>query len=232
MGKKRGQGCLARTIHRGTLAGMVGWLPAVGLAWAVHPAPMHYADVAKTPSFMTLRGFLVVDGQVPQEGTEIGVYDPDGVLCGASRIDVANGGAFILHVYGDDPTTPGVDEGAKGGNVLTFDVFDPNGSITWEHGSLGFRVAKTRWLDFDSVPPSHPPLFEERAGYSVKVDAVASCTGDLDADGYVGVGDLMVFAERYGQADWSGPWDLDGDADVDGKDLVEFARDLGRGDCL
>jgi hypothetical protein len=54
-----------------------------------------------------------------QPGDVITATDPDGVLCGVAT--VATAGQFLIHVYGDDQmTTPGIDEGAVGGDEITF----------------------------------------------------------------------------------------------------------------
>ena len=55
------------------------------------------------------------------QGDTIDVYDDDGVLCGRTDVLEENGMVgFIVHVFGDDGTTPLIDEGADNGDTLQF----------------------------------------------------------------------------------------------------------------
>ena len=60
-------------------------------------------------------------GDIPggKVGDEVTAYDPDGVICGKMIIR-ANGQYGLLHVYGDDPTTLDIDEGAEVGDHIMF----------------------------------------------------------------------------------------------------------------
>ena len=54
-------------------------------------------------------------------GTVIDAYDPQGVHCGTFTVQTA-GQWGLMHVYGDDPLTGGVDEGASPGDTLRFTI--------------------------------------------------------------------------------------------------------------
>jgi hypothetical protein len=54
-------------------------------------------------------------------GAEIAVIDPQGVQCGGFTVTTA-GWYGVIHCYGDDPSTPGIDEGAWPGDVLRFTI--------------------------------------------------------------------------------------------------------------
>ena len=60
-------------------------------------------------------------GSFLKRGDVITVYDPDGILCGEFVVEVAGQYGF-LHVYGDDNTTPDLDEGAVEGDSLAIFV--------------------------------------------------------------------------------------------------------------
>jgi hypothetical protein len=62
-----------------------------------------------------------INGEPANIGDEIGVFDPDGVLCGHTIIE--NSGLYVLTVYGDDASTV-FDEGAVENDILTFKVWD------------------------------------------------------------------------------------------------------------
>lgn len=75
-------------------------------------AQVPVADFFSTTSF--------VDGQPLPAGTTIEAWDADGVRCGTA---VANtSGGFLIHVYGDDPMTSTLDEGASEGEMLEWRV--------------------------------------------------------------------------------------------------------------
>ncbi len=77
-----------------------------------------------------------------KKGDVITVYDPDGVFCGKCVVK-EDGRYGFLHVYGDDPTTTDIDEGANTGDTIIFFVNDvqtvpkAGQKAVWtEHGSV------------------------------------------------------------------------------------------------
>ena len=64
------------------------------------------------------RGFIG-DGTT---GDEIAVFDGAGTLCGHALVGAD--GSYAVTVYGDDPTTDGIDEGADADEPLTFRIWD------------------------------------------------------------------------------------------------------------
>jgi len=87
--------------------------------------------VPATPFWCDLWG---VEPDKLSPGTEILVKDKDGVVCGSGI--VRSGGAFLIHVYGDVPSTS-VDEGAGDGDVLTLFTeegykLEPVNPISWQ----------------------------------------------------------------------------------------------------
>jgi hypothetical protein len=86
--------------------------------------PVHFVDNAVSNVWVDLYGTdLTIQGAPAEVGDEIGVFDPDGVLCGASVVRIQGTYGF-LHVYGDDATTLDVDEGASVGDALTLVAWD------------------------------------------------------------------------------------------------------------
>jgi hypothetical protein len=61
-----------------------------------------------------------MDGASLAAGTTIEAYDSDDVLCGVAQVN-ADGG-FLIHVYGNDPLTSSVDEGAASGEYLNWRI--------------------------------------------------------------------------------------------------------------
>ncbi|MFH0990670.1 MAG: T9SS type A sorting domain-containing protein [bacterium] len=62
-----------------------------------------------------------LNGSPIQVGAVIEAFDAQGVLCGQFTVTTA-GMYGYLHVYGDDPTTTGVDEGASPGDTIRFKI--------------------------------------------------------------------------------------------------------------
>lgn len=76
-------------------------------------------ELLATPFNVDFYGFTVDEELTP--GDVVTAYDTDGVLCGKTTVKDQGQYGFI-HVYGDDPHTPDVDEGAVEGDVITFEV--------------------------------------------------------------------------------------------------------------
>ncbi|MFC1475484.1 HYR domain-containing protein [Candidatus Zixiibacteriota bacterium] len=77
-------------------------------------------EPAVTPyvtDYWSVNATLYGDPLMP--GDVITAYDPDGVMCGVAYVEAP--GEYVIHVYGDEPaTSPGQDEGAEDGDVITF----------------------------------------------------------------------------------------------------------------
>jgi len=78
------------------------------------------------------------------KGDVVEFLDRDGTLCG--RWVVRDQGAYgLMAVYGDDPTTDDIDEGAKNGELLTiqvngYEVHPPEGKPVWRDDSRTRRI--------------------------------------------------------------------------------------------
>jgi hypothetical protein len=79
-----------------------------------------YLDDGSTIPDCTATSSYYNGSPVPVDAV-IDAYDPDGVHCGTFTVKTA-GKWGIMHVYADDPLTEGVDEGAKGGNPISFNI--------------------------------------------------------------------------------------------------------------
>jgi hypothetical protein len=92
-----------------------------------------YVDVTiggvnPTPEWINVFCYEPMLNGIPlNEGDIVRAYDPDGVLCGMDVI-TAEGTFGFMPVYRDDPFSPGIDEGADPGDVITFSI---NGEIVF-----------------------------------------------------------------------------------------------------
>lgn len=75
-----------------------------GAAQAQVPVADYYSTTSK------------LNGITLPAGTMIEAYDGDGVRCGTATANAA--GEFLIHVYGNDPLTAAIDEGANEGEIL------------------------------------------------------------------------------------------------------------------
>jgi len=147
-----------------------------------------------------------INGNPIQPGDTIRAYDPDSVLCG-EFIVVTPGNYGYLHVYGDDPTTPNIDEGAVDGDTISFTI---NGvlaqtSVTpiWHSGTPGAVLKVNLWVEM-AIP------------------------GDVNNDGILDLNDIDFLA-TYLYYNGSPPnplirGDLNGDSQVDDLDLVNLSQ--------
>ncbi|MFQ6092710.1 MAG: hypothetical protein ACE5OR_08525, partial [bacterium] len=72
-----------------------------------------------TPRWVDFYGQAVVDDEPVKVGAVVTVYDPDGVQCGGMIVHT-EGWYGLVPVYGDDGTTPEVDERATVGDTVAF----------------------------------------------------------------------------------------------------------------
>ena len=125
------------------------------------------ADVIPTSQFQSFNGFVYYNSEFAPVGTIVDAYDPDGVHCGTYTVGVDNqivpdsiGIYGFLVVYADDYTTPGVDEGAESGDVITFKIMDrpavlDSGSNIWIADKIidTAHISTTGILGIDLVDP-------------------------------------------------------------------------------
>ena len=106
-----------------------------------------------------------LDGQPVQIGDVITAKDPEGIICGVCTVE--REGAYLMHVYGDDLTTPNEDEGADEGDVITFyinerPVATGGEPLWWSSGrstKLDLRAQFIPVIDFSaSLTCGSPPL--------------------------------------------------------------------------
>ncbi len=76
------------------------------------------------------------DGAALIPGTTIEAFDGDGIRCGYATANAD--GSFLIHVNGNDPMTPNIDEGAVEGEMLTWRISDQDpDAIDWVSNVIG-----------------------------------------------------------------------------------------------
>jgi len=110
------------------------------------------AQVIPTPWFMTAYdNCTTVEGAPVSAGSVIRAYDPDAVQCGEFTVTSAGDYGFMA-IYGDDPNSAGIDEGAEVGDVITFTINGlpavvVAGDPTWSDQTI-------RQVQLDYLPPT------------------------------------------------------------------------------
>ncbi len=87
------------------------------------PVGMHFSRPLSTDSNVDFYGLVTINGAPADVGDEVAAFDRDGDLCGRVTV-ITQGNYGFLHCYGDDPTTPDVDEGAADGDRIWFKIWD------------------------------------------------------------------------------------------------------------
>lgn len=139
------------------------------------------------PEWVDFYGLVTLDGGSPAPvGTVVEAYDPDGILCGIDT--VINPGAYgFLHVYRDDVTTSGIDEGCDPGDTVFFKVngIDANfsivsGEITWtsngDQNEVTLSQSTTQTVSFSIVDTPNDTL--GAPGHTIRFTVVLQNTGD------------------------------------------------------
>ncbi len=117
------------------------------------------ADPIPTPYWLNQAGEVMINGVPAPVGTVIDAYDPDGVNCGRDTSRFV--GIFgYMSVYGDDPNTPGIDEGCTAGQLVTFRVMGvpatiDSGNHTWinqDTATVFLSLSATIGLEISDPP--------------------------------------------------------------------------------
>ena len=113
--------------------------------------------VATTPFAMNFYGNATLDDEPIPVGAVITAYDPDRVLCGVWTVTTVGEYGF-MPVYGDDPDTTDVDEGAVDGDTISFRICGYDATVV---------SGTTIWTNMDqqavvlsavaTAPPPPPP---------------------------------------------------------------------------
>ena len=79
----------------------------------------------------TMLGVALIDSIAASGNDYIAAFDPNGNCAGFNQlVDVGDGNTYInLVIYGDDPTTSGVDEGLNVGEEFYLKIWDVSDNL-------------------------------------------------------------------------------------------------------
>jgi len=147
------------------------WQDQAGFVLNIDTA-MHFPEPVGTPFVSNYIGNLTILGLPASIGDEMAVYDPDGVLCGRFRVTTL-GQYGIIQIYGDDPGTAQIDEGAVDGNELSFVIWDKSAGVEYQGGALTFSAGAPTG---SFVASAEPPLWTNDIGYVLDISGQLSLT--------------------------------------------------------
>ena len=90
--------------------------------------------VTHTPASGVFLGQATIGGELASEGDWVAAFDEVGNIAGALALTLYDGDAYLnLVIYGDDITTPDVDEGINPGEDFTLKIWDSSEDIIWNY---------------------------------------------------------------------------------------------------
>jgi len=106
-----------------------------------------------TNSSGTLYGQAQIDGIPATSNDWIAVFDASGVCCGASPLIMNSGVAYInLVIYGDDVTTPTIDEGMSGSEDFTLKLYQYSSGLYLDYPSNNNNTFFSGWSNTNGAP--------------------------------------------------------------------------------
>ncbi|MBF0450948.1 MAG: tandem-95 repeat protein [Candidatus Magnetomorum sp.] len=113
---------------------------------------------------------ITVNGVPAEVGDEIGVFDNDGTLCG--RTMIYDAGIYAIKVYGDDPSSTNIDDGAEKGNGLTFKLWINRTNLEISLSKKMFDPQNTLWNAFPASPENPPQWTDNDDQWGLNIAAV------------------------------------------------------------
>ena len=122
--------------------------------WAQQPS---FFNFIPTNSSGTFYGQAQVNSTVASANDWIAAFDATGICAGANQIIVNSGIAYInLVIYGDDATTPNVDEGMNGNEDFTLKLFQVSSGLYLDYPSSSSVNNFSNWTNTNGAPmPSY-----------------------------------------------------------------------------
>jgi len=136
------------------------WQANQGFALKIDTQP-HFQILHHSPQTCNYIGDIHISERLAKSGDEIAVFDPDGILCGSIRI-TEPGKYGMLHVYGDNPVTLDIDEGAIDSDPLTFKIWDSVAGVEIQPDHIEMTSGEPMGSFTSS---SVPPVWTNFGGY-------------------------------------------------------------------
>ena len=147
------------------------------------------ASQAQVPFCVFFDSTSAFDGNPVLTGSIIEAFDPDGISCGKDTV-LVNGYFGIMPVLGDDPSTPGLDEGAKAGDLIRFTINGRNatvdsGSAIWQDQQVKRVSLSANSINIAIAGVHYPP--DTTVGYDYTVRFRVGVRNDGDGLDFYGI---------------------------------------------
>lgn len=123
------------------------------------------------------------DGNPVPLGSRIDAFDPDGIMCGSTIVDTLPGYWGFMSVIGNDPTTPGLDEGAEAGDLIRFTINGRNatvdsGDAIWQDQQVKRVSLSANSINIAIAGVYYPPDTTVGFDYTVRIKVGVRNDGD------------------------------------------------------
>ena len=147
------------------------------------------APQAQVPFCVFFDSTTTFDGNPVLTGSIIEAFDPDGISCGKDTV-LIDGYFGFMPVLGDDPSTPGLDEGAEAGDLIRFTVNGRNatvdsGSATWQDQQVKRVSLSANSISIAIAGVHYPP--DTTVGYDYTVRFRVGVRNDGDGLDFYGI---------------------------------------------
>lgn len=100
-----------------------------------------------------LLGQALINGSPATGDDWVAAFDEDGNLAGSVKLQSTGGQALInLEIFGDDPSTPGIDEGITGAEKFRLVLFDVSESKQIDYNDMGAAILLSDWVNTSGAP--------------------------------------------------------------------------------
>ena len=149
-----------------------------------------------TPSSGTVVSQVSLDGLWAPPSAILAAFDPQDHCAGTATLFAEGAATYCaITLYGDDATTPDIDEGMNGSEPFTLKLYIPeNGQVITWFGPDG-NTQLYGWTNTNGAPL---PGYNDPNGVLAFHSNTSSCATDLDGDGLVAVQDLLVLLSDFG----------------------------------
>lgn len=170
------------------------------------------------PLVASLLGNVLLDDEPVNESWLLVATDGNGACAGKTSMVMDDGTAFFnLAVYGDDPTTPMVDEGMAEGDAIRLELWNEAGEL------VDVLATASQWSNTNGAPL----LGWGNAWQPIHFHSGPTCLGDSNGSGVIDVADLLGFLGKYGAPCVGCLEDLDGSGSVEVSDLLNLLPMFG-----